>query len=170
MDGRGRSGIEGRGIVLGEALAPNLSRLCYHVAGHGGAKAAVRAVRSAVGDARFVFRSDVKGYYASIEHGRLVALVRELVPDCTVIGLIERYLGHVREVDGVYGLVTRGSRWAVRYLPFSVRCTCANSMRPWNARACFMPGSWMIGWSCRLHGGNCARRSGQRIRCWRGSG
>ncbi len=30
------------------------------------------------------------------------------IPDCLVIGLIERYLGHVREVDGEYAVVSRG--------------------------------------------------------------
>ena len=45
-------------IVLSRRLT--LPDRCFHVVGHGGAKAAVRAVAGAVADHQFVYRSDVK--------------------------------------------------------------------------------------------------------------
>ena len=55
-------------IVLGEHLKPVLSRNCYHLAGNGGAKAAVRATSKYLKKEQHVMKSDVKGYYASIDH------------------------------------------------------------------------------------------------------
>ena len=42
-------------LVLGKFLLPLLSPFCFHLAGRGGGKGAVRAVHAAVGDATFVF-------------------------------------------------------------------------------------------------------------------
>ncbi len=53
-------------IVLAEVLP--VSRRCTHVKGHGGAKAAVRGVWRRLAANRFVLRTDVKSYYASIDH------------------------------------------------------------------------------------------------------
>ncbi|NEO79424.1 hypothetical protein [Moorena sp. SIO4G3] len=50
-------------IVLTEHLRPNLSTRCFHLAGTGGLKAAVREVDQHKEDNTFVFRTDVKGYY-----------------------------------------------------------------------------------------------------------
>ena len=55
-------------IVLGEHLKPVLSRNCYHLAGNGGAKAAVRATARYLKKGQHVMKSDVKGYYASIDN------------------------------------------------------------------------------------------------------
>ncbi len=49
-------------IVLAKEFEPRLSPCCYHLAGRGGAKGAVRAVMAEAGQATFVFRSDVKSY------------------------------------------------------------------------------------------------------------
>src|SRR5574337_1452631 len=55
--------------ALAEILAPALSiaLTCTHVKGHGGAKATVRAIRDELAHARFVFRTDVRDYYARSE-------------------------------------------------------------------------------------------------------
>ena len=66
-------------LVLGERLP--VSRRCVHVKGHGGAKAAVRQVLRRLPEARFVLKTDVASYYASIDHvkllDRLAAVIRE---------------------------------------------------------------------------------------------
>ena len=49
-----------------------VSPRCTHVKGHGGAKAAVRQVMAKLADNRFVLKTDVKSYYASIDHHRLL--------------------------------------------------------------------------------------------------
>jgi len=61
--------------VLTRHLAPKLSSSCYHLAGNGGAKAAVRGVVENLSENRFVFRTDVKSYYASIDHRQLLDLL-----------------------------------------------------------------------------------------------
>ena len=52
--------LKGLAIVLTEYLQPHLSTRCFHLAGTGGLKGAVRAVASQVAGHTFVFRTDVK--------------------------------------------------------------------------------------------------------------
>ena len=95
-------------IVLGKELADVLSPRCFHVAGRGGLPAAVEQVERAVSKNVFVFRSDVKSYYASIDHDRLLELVRTLVHDADVVALLEQYVRHSVNADGHYRDVSRG--------------------------------------------------------------
>ena len=60
--------LKAMSIVLSEHLKPHLSERCFHLAGSGGMKAAVREVAENLPNYEFVFRTDVKGYYASINH------------------------------------------------------------------------------------------------------
>jgi RNA-directed DNA polymerase len=39
-----------------------------HIKGHGGLKATVSALQAALPDDTYVMKTDVKGYYASIDH------------------------------------------------------------------------------------------------------
>ena len=64
-------------IVLGKHLKPVLSRNCYHLAGSGGAKAAIKATARYLKKGQHVMKSDVKGYYASIDHEILFNLLQE---------------------------------------------------------------------------------------------
>jgi RNA-directed DNA polymerase len=95
-------------IVLGEELRPRLSTRCFHLPGKGGGKGAVRAVQKNVGKAAYVFRSDVKHYYASMDHAVLLRLVSGLVSDTNVLALIDGYLHHLVDEDGVLSLVEKG--------------------------------------------------------------
>ena len=65
-------------IVLSAHLKPHLSLRCFHLAGSGGMKAAVREVAANVADNQFFFRTDVKGYYASINHQILMGIVAHI--------------------------------------------------------------------------------------------
>jgi RNA-directed DNA polymerase len=58
-----------------------LSRRCTHVKGHGGAKAAVRQVRDHLAGNRFVLRTDVKSFYASIDHMLLMDRLADHIGD-----------------------------------------------------------------------------------------
>ncbi len=53
-------------IVLAGALP--VSARCTHVKGHGGAKAAVRQAHNHLTANSFVLRTDVKSFYASVDH------------------------------------------------------------------------------------------------------
>ena len=98
-------------LVLTRRL--DFPKSCYHVPGKDGetkrgAKAAVRHICSRLSSNQFVFRSDVKSYYASIDHGVLLALVREHVGDPFVMDLIGQYLHRTVDDGGLYRTVTQG--------------------------------------------------------------
>jgi len=63
--------LKAMSMVLTDYLSPKLSASCFHLAGHGGAKGCVNAVSKKVEQYRFVCRSDVNSYYATIDHGML---------------------------------------------------------------------------------------------------
>ena len=65
----------------GITLIDTTSFINDHLAGHGGAKAAVRAVAENLASHTFVFRTDVKSYYASIDHDLLYDRLRTYISD-----------------------------------------------------------------------------------------
>ena len=95
-------------LVLGEHLKPHLSERCFHLAGTGGMKAAVREVSLHLGENNFVFRTDVKKYYASIDHNVLFGLIQKLVDDEAVLELIRLYLRRFVSDGGEYVDILQG--------------------------------------------------------------
>jgi len=95
-------------IVLGRALDGRLSPRCFHLAGRGRSKAAVRQTVAAARENTFVFRSDVKSYYASIRHDILMREVRRFVDDPIVLDLIHQYADRMMCDGGVYTHITTG--------------------------------------------------------------
>jgi hypothetical protein len=97
-------------IVLNRRL--DFPRSCYHVPGKDGekrgAKAAVRHICARLLLNQFVFRSDVKSYYASIDHAVLLALVRDHIDDRRVLDLVGQYLHRTVDENCLYSTVTRG--------------------------------------------------------------
>lgn len=93
-------------IVLADVLPA--SRRCTHLRGHGGAKAAVRSVMAALPANRFVFRTDVKSYYASIDHFALLDRLDPHIPDRDVRRLLVLYLRRTAERGGCFYDLTRG--------------------------------------------------------------
>jgi hypothetical protein len=78
-------------LVLGQHL--RVSRRCVHVKGHGGAKAAIRQIMHWLPGARFVLKTDVKSYYASIGHVALLDLLAEAVRDRGILNLVRSHRG-----------------------------------------------------------------------------
>ena len=79
-------------FVLGDHLDPVISESCHHVKGRRGAKAAVRKALSAVSTDSHVMKSDIKSYYASIDHAVMFDLAGEYIDDPFVLRLIWNYL------------------------------------------------------------------------------
>lgn len=79
-----------------------------HVRGNGGSKAAVRQVWARLGDNRFVFRTDVKSYYVSIEHVLLLDRLAGHVKERSVLSLIGQYLRRTAERGGQFFDYERG--------------------------------------------------------------
>lgn len=69
--------------VLQPLLSAHLSANCVHLAGHGGLKQAVRDTQDyiAAHPDSFIIKSDVKSYYASIDHLILAEQLRVLLPN-----------------------------------------------------------------------------------------
>ena len=100
--------LKATALVLTAHWLPNLSQHCHHLQGRGGAKAAVRFVNEHLADNKFVFRTDVKSYYASIDHDILLGLLEHVVPDKRVLDLIRRYVRRTIYDGGLYEDVERG--------------------------------------------------------------
>ncbi len=85
-------------------LAPHLpvAKSCTHVKGHGGAKAAVRAVRDQLPNHAFVMRTDVKGYYENIDQHLLLAQLAEHVKDRSVMNLLCQAMRRTVTWGGLY--------------------------------------------------------------------
>ncbi len=81
---------------------------CFHLAGTGGMKAAVREVSQHLGANKFVFRTDVKKYYASIDHELLLGIVQQFVDDEAVLDLIRLYLKRFVSDGGEYVDILQG--------------------------------------------------------------
>jgi RNA-directed DNA polymerase len=65
---------------------------CTHIRGHGDAKEAIRQVHDNLPQHRHVFRTDVKSYYASIDHHLLLDRLAAHVPDRAVMNLLSQYM------------------------------------------------------------------------------
>ena len=93
-------------IVLSDVLP--VSRVCTHVKGHGGAKAAVRPVMRRLDTNRFVLKTDVKSYYASIDHHLLMDRLAVHVTDRRVLNLLGQYMRRTAERGGSFWDYERG--------------------------------------------------------------
>lgn len=89
-------------IVLFDELIPHLSPRCFHLAGKGGLKGAVSDVDEHLPEYEFVFRTDVKSYYASINHDILYNLVATYVDDPIVLDLVRQHLKRFVSDGGIY--------------------------------------------------------------------
>jgi retron-type reverse transcriptase len=77
-------------LCLADVLPASPS--CTHIKGHGGAKQAVRQVAQHLPRTGFVLRTDVKSYYASIDHHLLLDRLAEHISDRAVMNLLSQYL------------------------------------------------------------------------------
>ena len=96
--------------MLSWALAELLpsSRRCTHLKNHGGAKYAVREVIGHLPQHQFVMRTDVKSYYASIDHHMLLEMLTRYVKDRFVLNLLGQYLQRCVEHGGLYREINKG--------------------------------------------------------------
>jgi RNA-directed DNA polymerase len=95
-------------IVLTRHLAPLLPSSCYHLIGNGGSKGALRTVLRHLPGNAYVFRTDVKNYYAAIDHDILHSQLKEQIGDSRVLDLLLQYMRRTIYDGGLYTDVTRG--------------------------------------------------------------
>ena len=85
-----------------------VSPACTHVKGHGGQKATVRRVYDQLTNYRFVLRTDVKEYYASIDHYLLMDKLAKHIKDKFILNLLWQYLHRMVERGGLYREIQQG--------------------------------------------------------------
>ncbi len=99
-------------LVLQKALP--VHPRCTHVKGHGGLKRGVRELAehldeaTANGKSGHVIRTDVKSYYASIDHNILLDALSRHIADKVVINLVSRFLNRSVEFGGTFTHYTKG--------------------------------------------------------------
>ena len=96
--------------TLTEQLSHTLPRspACMHLRGNGGLKGTLRRVQRALGQHHYVFRTDVKSYYASIDHNRLMDQLAEHVTDRDTLNLLWQYMHRTVEFGGTFREIKRG--------------------------------------------------------------
>ena len=99
-------------LALTLASALPRSPRCFHLKAIGGdkkgAKAALRAVMDHLAPARFVLKTDVKSYYASIDHARLMNALADYVHDSRITSLVYQYPTRCAERGGLFFDHTQG--------------------------------------------------------------
>jgi RNA-directed DNA polymerase len=93
-------------MALPTALA--LSPLCTHIKGHGGLKATVSDLQAALPDYRYGMKTDVKGYYASIDHTILLRQLNKDIADPFIWRLLVQFVKRSVERGGTFKSITCG--------------------------------------------------------------
>ncbi|MEE2743625.1 MAG: reverse transcriptase domain-containing protein [Bdellovibrionota bacterium] len=94
-------------LILQKKLAPHLSPKCSHLKGNGGAKKSVRECHKNLHHP-FVMRSDVKSYYASIDHHILFNQFCDLVKEPYLRRIVWQYLKRTVDINGNYVSIEKG--------------------------------------------------------------
>jgi RNA-directed DNA polymerase len=91
-------------LALSEYLHINhlISPQCYHVKHHGGLKAAVRDTKANLNQYRYIFKSDIKGFYEHIDHDILLEDLLSLTGDQPFVELVGQSLKVPSTWGGLY--------------------------------------------------------------------
>jgi RNA-directed DNA polymerase len=106
--------VERRDALVLKALALVVGPLlrvpprCVHVKGHGGLKAAVREVQQRLSDYGHVLRTDVKGFYESIDQSILLAQLAAQIDHPLVLALLGQAIQRTVARGGLYWDIRTG--------------------------------------------------------------
>jgi hypothetical protein len=84
------------------------SQLCTHLKGNGGSKYTVCEIQKETSNNKFVFRTDVKSYYASIDHETLLRKLETHINDKLMMNLTTQYIKRCVEYGGVFTDIRKG--------------------------------------------------------------
>ena len=82
------------------AFVSSLSKKCIHVKGHGGMKHHLKRLNKALEKYPYVYRTDIKDFYASIPHKALMRMLREKIDDPVIIRLLYETISAPIWVEG----------------------------------------------------------------------
>lgn len=88
----------------------NITSECnsHHLKGKGGVKSAVNKVLSGAKRYKYFYKSDIKKYYASIDHDVLLNILKSKIPERSVISILYQFLKRTRYRDGYYKSTLKG--------------------------------------------------------------
>ena len=95
-----------------------LSPCCTHLKGHGGLKYAIRQGLAYLPHHHFVLKTDVRAYYASIDHQLLMDRLAVHIADRQILLSSGSISGVVRSGVAYSGTTRKASRWAARSVRF----------------------------------------------------
>jgi RNA-directed DNA polymerase len=84
------------------------SKLCTHLKWHGGSKQTVTSIQGEIPNNTFVFRTDVKSYYESINHEILLDKLSVYIKNKMVMNLLAQYLKRSVESGGLFRDIKQG--------------------------------------------------------------
>lgn len=84
------------------------SKHCTHLKGHGGSKHTIMNIQANIKVNTFVFRTDVKSYYESINHEILLKKLSKYITDKIVMNLLTQYVKRTVEFGGLFSCFTQG--------------------------------------------------------------
>lgn len=76
--------------ALYQRMQPYLPKSCYHVKGHGGLKKAVVQTYEVLSQYKYVMRTDIKGYYDSINFNVLFTIIESYVTHPVLLKLLRK--------------------------------------------------------------------------------
>ncbi len=94
--------------IIQGILQPFMLKSCYHLKGHGGLKGAVRDVMENVPEYKFFCKTDVKSYYASIDHYTLLMRLHDYISERIIIHYVWQFLNRCVEWGGLYEEIKKG--------------------------------------------------------------
>ena len=100
--------LKGVSLVLAQRLAASLPTRCFHFPGGRGVRAALREVVRALPDHSFVFRTDVRGYYDSIQPMQVMEQLAALVGPDPILCLVWQYMDWIVEKNAYLFEVRHG--------------------------------------------------------------
>lgn len=89
-------------LALQHRMQKHLPQSCYHIKGHGGLKKAVEHTSMALPNYRYVMRSDIQGYYDSVNFTILRSIIETYVHHPVLLGLIRKACHRTETRGGIF--------------------------------------------------------------------
>jgi RNA-directed DNA polymerase len=88
--------------ALGRKMGQHIPKSCYHIKGHGGLKQAVQKTHEALPQYQYVLRSDIKGYYESIDFNILLTIIEFTIKHPILLTLIRKACHRIETRGGIF--------------------------------------------------------------------
>lgn len=103
-----RDALVAKRLARGLLQHTRFSSHCTHLKGHGGLKATVAQVQRKLPHYRYVLRTDIKQFYAHIDHEVLLDQLDQVVNEPWVMNLLGQCIARCAERGGTFRDITRG--------------------------------------------------------------